>query len=241
MTYLLIHNTKTDTFAALIANDQQVTAFEDGDVGGPEFNGWIIDGESTVPADQITGKQAAEFLASHGVQTPARIKTRDDIRARIFKALPDIAVPFGEYFAAEAHVKPASGGDTAKKPAKPAKAPKAKKPATAKADKPKRQKGIVSYPPLEIPRACRADTKQAALIDALFHGATLSDLRKATAKRGKMVDWTDASIRSALAYDVHAVKGYGVRTEVLEDGTPKYFLVLPEGYDAPVPHKPRAS
>lgn len=241
MSYLLIHNTKTDTFAALIANEEQLRAFEDGDVGGPELNGWVVDSESAVPVESMTGKQAAEFLRSHDVNCPARIKTRDDIRARVWKALPDIATAFDLYFASEARVKPDSDATAAVTKAKPAKAPAKKKPATAKADKPKRQKGIVSYPPLEIPRACRADTKQAALIDALFHGATLSDLRKATAKRGKMVDWTDASIRSALAYDVHAVKGYGVRTEVLEDGTPKYFLVLPEGYDAPVPHKPRVS
>ena len=71
---------------------------------------------------------------------------------------------------------------------------------------------------------------QAILIDHLAKGATLAELVAA------LKPWTESSVKSALYWDVAKVKGYGVRTEVSDDGTQRYHLVLPEGVEAPLPH-----
>jgi hypothetical protein len=117
--------------------------------------------------------------------------------------------------------------------------------------------------PLGQQKACRADSKQAAIIDCLVDGATLWELTGATSRNasgGK--DWSESSVPSALHWDVHSVKGYGVRTELMTPrraydagheasvehwlGTehevivPVYFLVLPAGMSKPLPHmRPR--
>ena len=127
---------------------------------------------------------------------------------------------------------------------------------------PRASKGINLAPkPLGQQKACRADSKQAAIIDCLVYGATLWELTGATSRNasgGK--DWSESSVRSALHWDVHSVKGYGVRTEIMTPrqaydagheahaenhlGTehehqpiiPVYFLVLPKGMNEPLAH-----
>jgi hypothetical protein len=80
---------------------------------------------------------------------------------------------------------------------------------------PRASKGINIAPkPLGQQKACRADSKQAAIIDCLLTGATLWELVGATSRNasGGGKDWSESSVRSALHWDVHSVKGYGVRT-----------------------------
>lgn len=121
--------------------------------------------------------------------------------------------------------------------AKPVAAPvAAKKPETSKtpaaSDDTKQRKGSIEIIPVGFkPIAARFGSKQQALIELLQKGATMDDFREVCVK-GDGTPWTDASIRSAMYYDVRE-KGYGVRTE-WNDETPKYFLVLPEGFDAPL-------
>jgi hypothetical protein len=132
--------------------------------------------------------------------------------------------------------------------------------------RPRASKGINIAPkPVGQIKPCRAGTKQAAIIDALADGATMWELLAVCSRNvsGGTKDWSEASIRSAMYYDVHHVKGYGVRTEVM---TPRalydmggheasaehllgtehehepcialYRLVLPAGVSAPLPHTP---
>lgn len=87
---------------------------------------------------------------------------------------------------------------------------------------------------------CRAGTKQQNLIDALAKGATMSELLRVTSAEFGGKDWTESSVKSGLYHDVNTLKGYGIRTEVVEPGKPEtyvYHLVLPEGVDAPLPPK----
>jgi hypothetical protein len=112
--------------------------------------------------------------------------------------------------------------------------------------------------------ACRANTKQALLVDLLARpqGATFSELYAGMSTLGK--PWAAVTVRSGLSWDINYVKGYGVKTEhfngeqfnkmgrtdeaqQLGFGTeaydptlvlPVYKLVLPKGMDAPLPHTP---
>lgn len=82
----------------------------------------------------------------------------------------------------------------------------------------------------------RAGTKQAKVIDALWQGCSLSQLKKiCTTDEGKQ--WSDGSIRSMLYWDT-ARKGYGIRTD-LSGAEPVYHLILPEGLVSPLPHQPK--
>jgi len=133
-----------------------------------------------------------------------------------------------------------------KKRAKSAK-PAAKKPQSQAA----RGRGI-NLEPGEISPA-RQGSKQAALIDLLARpqGATFAELH--AAMTGPMFEgrkpWSEVTTRSALNWDVHTVRGYGVRTEMVpadqlgdrerangQDPVPVYHLVLPTGVSAPLPH-----
>lgn len=84
-----------------------------------------------------------------------------------------------------------------------------------------------AQPSLTSLRPCREGSKQAALVDALARpeGATRQDLLDACAP------WAWSAVTSAMYNDL-ATKGYSFRKK--ED---RYFLVLPAGVDAPVPHK----
>jgi hypothetical protein len=115
------------------------------------------------------------------------------------------------------------------------------KPAPSK----KRRSGEINVAPIEAsglpnnrPIAARAGSKQQLIIDLLTGGCNMVDLRRVCVKPDG-VTWDDNSIRSALYFDVHQ-KGYGVRT-VWADDVPSYFLVLPEGVDAPTePKQPKS-
>lgn len=112
---------------------------------------------------------------------------------------------------------------------------------TGETGKPKRRgrtdRGIHNIKPLDRLVACRAGTKQQALIDALAKGATMAELLDATSAKNGGRDWSEGSVKSGFYEDVNSKKGYGVRTEVVEEGKPetyRYHLVLPEGVDAPL-------
>jgi hypothetical protein len=126
-------------------------------------------------------------------------------------------------------------------PVKAKPAPKEKPTAKAGDAAPKktsRRKGQISVEPTAPLVHCRVGSKQQAIIDMLARdkGATLADLRTVCIKKDGNT-WDDNSIRSALYYDLKD-KGYGTRTEFKKD-VPHYFLVLPEGIDAPL--TPKAS
>ena len=99
-----------------------------------------------------------------------------------------------------------------------------------------RRKGQVNVDPTSPLIHCRVGSKQQVIVDKLkaAKGATMADLRAVCVKKDG-TPWDDNSIRSALYYDIKD-KGYGVRTE-FEGDVPTYFLVLPEGYDAPLEAK----
>tara|TARA_R110000787_G_scaffold213115_2_gene322704 strand:+ start:3959 stop:4609 length:651 start_codon:yes stop_codon:yes gene_type:complete len=105
------------------------------------------------------------------------------------------------------------------------------------ATKTSRRKGQISVEPTAPLIHCRVGSKQQAIIDMLAReqGATLDDLRAVCIKKDGVTAWDDNSIRSALYYDLKD-KGYGTRTEFAGD-VPSYFLVLPEGIDAPLEAK----
>jgi len=102
-----------------------------------------------------------------------------------------------------------------------------------------RRKGQICVDPTAPLIHCRVGSKQQAIVDMLAReeGATLAALRTVCIKKDGVTPWDDNSIRSALYYDLKD-KGYGTRTEFLDD-VPTYFLVLPEGIDAPL--EPKAS
>jgi uncharacterized small protein (DUF1192 family) len=139
------------------------------------------------------------------------------------------------------------------------------KPAANSASKRKPRTITIGPKPRAQLKPCRAGTKQAALLDALADGATMWELLSVCSRNvsGGAKDWSEASIRSAFYYDVHHVKGYGVRTELMtpralydmggheahaegylgteqehEPIVPVYFLVLPAGMSKPLPHSP---
>lgn len=103
----------------------------------------------------------------------------------------------------------------------------------------RKAKGTINLEPHKTVFACRQGSKQALLVDALKNGATIEMLLKVcSAANGGKKSWSEESVRSGVYWDVNKVKGYGIRTEFLKDGTPKYFLTYPPGMDAPLPNTP---
>lgn len=103
------------------------------------------------------------------------------------------------------------------------------------ASKGPRRKGLITVEPTAPLIPCRAGSKQQAIIDMLTGGATLEQLQTVCVKKNGE-PWDDNSIRSAMYYDIKD-KGYGVRTVFDANDVPTYFLVLPEGFDAPLDAK----
>jgi hypothetical protein len=112
---------------------------------------------------------------------------------------------------------------------------------TTKADKPKADGP--TKPRLTIHRdpriqkeilPCREGSNQATAVDLLARegGASLEELAEGLASLGRNIQ--PETVRSTVSWDVCAVKGYGCRAE--ED---RYYLVLPQGMTAPLPHTPR--
>ena len=144
---------------------------------------------------------------------------KEDLDASIHKALGDFKLVFG---AEPNDPAPEGEGDE-------------QKPADTGTKRARRGTGIDIKPHDKLYPA-RAGSKQAAIIDALVGGATIEDLQKVCVNKNG-VPWTPGSIRSAFYWDINK-KGYGVRTEMIgDDKVAKYFLVLPEGCDGPLPHK----
>ena len=124
----------------------------------------------------------------------------------------------------------------------------------------KRKPGIITVCPMDSLIQARAGSKQQAIIDllatdnvwdtereffpdgeahaavvgitSLVGGCTMDDLRAVCVKKDG-TPWDDNSIRSGLYYDVK-LKGYGVTTRI-EGDVAYYMLVLPKGYEQPMP------
>lgn len=126
-------------------------------------------------------------------------------------------------------------------PAKATDYPAVANPAKIKAATLRRSKGV-NLQPLSRVVACRAGSKQAALVDILSRpqGATFDELKQAMSLEAfpNLKPWTDVTTKSSLNWDVHSVKGYGICTSKRGD-VDCYHLVLPAGMSAPLPHTPR--
>lgn len=106
---------------------------------------------------------------------------------------------------------------------------------------PKARRGTgVNLAPLKKAYACRAGSKQAILVDMLSReqGATMPELLEALS--GGATAWKEVSVKSGLNWDMNKIKGYGIRTDKRGEED-CYFLVLPEGLTAPIPHTVAAS
>ncbi|UXO93765.1 hypothetical protein Pan1_50 [Pseudanabaena phage Pan1] len=101
-----------------------------------------------------------------------------------------------------------------------------------------RKSGAINVDPTSPLIQCRVGSKQQMLIDALAKGCTMDELREICVRKDGTT-WDDNSIRSGLYYDVKQ-KGYGVRTSWNGD-VATYHLVLPKGYEAPLPPKAPSS
>lgn len=117
------------------------------------------------------------------------------------------------------------------------------KPKAQPKDKPAAERrvhrGTNLQPPEGAPIPCRAGTKQAIMLDLLStpNGATMDDLIKALS--GGRKPWTEGSVRAGFGWDMKQ-KGYGVRSEFDNDGTERFFIVLPKGHVIPK-HKTSAA
>lgn len=184
----------------------------------------------------IKAQFAADEAAATGEPTPAPIppavqKKLDEAHARSNKLIGDAIANNPEL------AKLAAGpADKARDRAKPAKA------TDTPAPKARKSSGI-NLAPLKKVYACRAGTKQAKLIDLLSRpqGATFKELHAAmtSPEFAHLKPWAEVTTRSALGWDVHHVKGYGVRTTKRENGEDCYRLTYPAGMNAPLAHQPR--
>lgn len=168
-------------------------------------------------------KRRADFEAAERAATGEPEVTKEqvaDLEVQMKKAASDVANK------ARDRAKPANIKDV------PAPAPKAP-----------RRSGGVNLAPMKKVYACRAGTKQAKLIDLLSRpqGATFKELHAAmtSPEFDHLKPWAEVTTRSALGWDVHHVKGYGIRTTKRENGEDCYRLTYPAGMNAPLPHQPR--
>ena len=109
-------------------------------------------------------------------------------------------------------------------------------PKAAKALVEKKARGTNLLPPGGSPVACREGSKQAMLLDILSrpNGATMEELIAGLSGGNK--PWTEATVRSGFGWDMKQ-KGYGVKSVFAEDGTERFHIVVPEGFDIPA-HRP---
>ena len=207
------------------------------------------DGKTSIVTEGVQ-TNIPPFLAREKVDPNAPIKTVTGVRASEPAAAPATAPKKAPpKLGAKAPAAPAkdatkpAAAPKAEKPAKAAAAPKAEKPAKAaaapKAEKAPRIKGICNRDPKAEARACRQGSNTALMIDILSRktGARMPDIIEYMTKHSKTATvWDEARVIFYFNSDVTLV-GYGVRTVLSKDGTPTYFLVLPEGLTAPIPHK----
>jgi len=106
------------------------------------------------------------------------------------------------------------------------KSKRAKKEKVAKEPKGPRITNIAPKP-LGEQKAAREGSKIAAMLDLLFQegGVTAAELKAQLQRNGRPISGR-----------VHRVHGYGIRGEAGEKGMIRYFGVLPDGMDAPLPH-----
>lgn len=114
-------------------------------------------------------------------------------------------------------------------------------PAQKAAPKPKQKsrtsRGTNLLPPPGKPVACREGTKQAIMLDLLCRpeGITMDELVEQLS--GGKKPWLPQTVRSGFGWDMK-MKGYGVVSKFDEDGTERFFIVLPkdpEGNPYPIP------
>ena len=99
----------------------------------------------------------------------------------------------------------------------------------------KMRNGGINFPASATASALRKGTKNAILLDkiARARGATMEELCAACSKTG--TPWTPETTRTGIYYLKNV--GYGLQTKISKAGVASFLLVLPEGLDAPVPHK----
>lgn len=95
---------------------------------------------------------------------------------------------------------------------------------------------ILNVQPQKRLKKCYENTRLQHTVDLLADGATVIELRRAVL--GKFKRLKRSTIPQLLLDDVAATKGYGLRTEII-DNKKTYFLVLPEGYTEPLKPKKR--
>lgn len=195
-------------------------------------------GSQTLSRDDLFTLKGSDLVVLHnklaakaGVADTRRFSSIGAGVERTWKLLQKVGKP--AEVAAPAPVAKKAPAAKSEKPAKVAKAPKAKK---APAERANRRRGTNIEPAGHAPLACREGSKQAALLDALnsANGATMDELLDALKYGNK--PWTEATVRSGFGWDLKQ-KGYGVRSQFDEDGTERFFLVVPKGYKVPA-HTP---
>lgn len=116
---------------------------------------------------------------------------------------------------------PADAEQVAAKAVKQTKEPKAPKVKAEKApkepkEKAKRISGVVNLKPKSTIYACRAGSKQSVLVDMLSRpeGITFSRLHEAMQSPAP---WAEVTTRAALSWDVNHIKGYGIKTVLIDE------------------------
>jgi hypothetical protein len=220
MTYLVTKNATTNVVNVAHCTLEQFAKFEVDDNLDPAIMGWFIKSASDFADTSLSNKDLLGLYNvsrkpdSHLVKFPNKQAAFE----RTFNLL--------EYIIAHS---PAVANVS-----KPKTTPKRERQA-------KTQKGGITQPvratlaedpvnggPID---PCRADTKQAMLVDALarVNGASLTDLI------ALFPTWQVKSIRSGVYWDVAHVKGYGIRT-TWDAEDPRFHLIYQRGMTVPVPH-----
>ncbi|MFN3275073.1 MAG: hypothetical protein ACK41U_10400 [Paracoccus sp. (in: a-proteobacteria)] len=160
----------------------------------------------------LTMKEGAALFAATaaplGIAPVKRFPDRTTAARRIWQNL--VALSAGPAV-------PAAAPEVAPQPEAQPEAEAQKTQPRAKAKAPRRSRGIALAPKAEAV-ASRAGTKQALLVDLLWRtgGASMSELREA------LGNWSDATIKSGLSWDMNSVKGYGIRT-TFENGYQRWL------------------
>jgi hypothetical protein len=196
----------------------------------------LVDEEADLRAEP--SRVLVGFYNAHAASPISRFSDKNAAARRTFEILEEAAQPA-----------------VIAVPAKVAKAPKKTKAKTP------RQRGIVNVKPKPVGQQvpCLEGSKQALLVDLLSQGTSLWALETHLAQEGR--PWDPKTIIAGFYWDVGSVKGYGVKTVLrtrqwmydngeeaaseIESGgdpeelVPMYYLVLPEGMKAPLPHRSR--
>lgn len=219
--YIVTQNSK-GVAAVYTASEDEARLFENEPERFPDdLSGWVIESQSDISFKMSKGQMVSVYNQLAG-ESLVKFQNKDAGASRTFPLVERNAKPFDELTTVEAEVETVTD-----------------KPKTARRGR--TDKGVHNIPPKDRAVACRAGTKQQLLIDKLAAGATMQELIDAMASIPDLKPWTEGSVKSGFYEDVNTKKGYGVRTEIVVEGDPstyKYFLVYPEGVDAPLPSNP---